>query len=318
MAIKSLKNQYRGINAHLQSLLQVEGGWNSFHANHIADLQRTMQAQLRPLGYIAELESSVQIRRYEQPLGKPESDVAIYDLDSPRRQDSGGARLSPSGATMILSIPEALGLDERTEKQYSAVGVYQAGDAKHGTPVAWIELLSPSNKPGGQDAEQYREKRLKLLQSGIVFVEIDYLHLSAPTMPGAHDGAPYHLIVINPRPQFLEGHAQIVSFGVDEPIKAAEIPLNGADILNFDFGIPYQKTFEEAFYGDSVDYGEVPLAFNTYTQGDQERILASIIALLEATRQGKNLESAPLSEPQLLPLATALQQLAALQAAGSD
>lgn len=318
MAIKSLKNQYRGVNAHLQSLLQTVGSWNSFHANHIADLQRTMQAQLRPMGYVAELETSVQIRRYDQPMGRPESDVAIYDLESPRSQASSNLRLTPSGAAMILSIPEALGLDERTEKQYSAVGIYRADDAKHGTPVAWIELLSPSNKPGGQDAEQYREKRLKLLQSGIVFVEIDYLHMSAPTMPGANDGAAYHLIVIDPRPQFLEGHAQIVSFGVDEPIKTAEIPLNGGDVLNFDFGVPYQKTFAEAFYGDSVDYGEIPLAFNTYNQGDQEHILARMVALMEASRQGKNLEIDPLPEPQLLPLAEALQKLATLQAARSD
>jgi len=30
-AVRSIKNQYIGINAHLHSLWQSEGGWDEFH-----------------------------------------------------------------------------------------------------------------------------------------------------------------------------------------------------------------------------------------------------------------------------------------------
>jgi hypothetical protein len=61
--VRAVKNQYQGINAHLHSYWQVEGGWDGFHANHIADLMRLMSAQLLPLGYTADIQQSLQIRR---------------------------------------------------------------------------------------------------------------------------------------------------------------------------------------------------------------------------------------------------------------
>lgn len=62
MAIQGTKNLYRGINAHLNSLLQNEpGDWEGFHSDHIADLRRLIDAQL-PEGYYARNERSLQIR----------------------------------------------------------------------------------------------------------------------------------------------------------------------------------------------------------------------------------------------------------------
>jgi hypothetical protein len=148
MTIRTVANQYVGINAHLHSYFQSQGGWDSSHTNHIADLMRLMRAQLLQMGYIADIEQSLQIRRAEEELS-PYRAVAIYE--------------------------------------------YIVGDPLRGEPVAWIELLSPSNKPGGQDASYYRDKRLKLLQSGVVFVELDYLHESSPTF----EGFPSYRIVDN-------------------------------------------------------------------------------------------------------------------------
>lgn len=77
--IRSIRNQYRGINAHLHSYWQAMGGWSSFHGNHIADLLRALRAALRPMGYTADLESSLQVRRLDQPIDEPESAVTIFD-----------------------------------------------------------------------------------------------------------------------------------------------------------------------------------------------------------------------------------------------
>src|SRR5688572_13293980 len=100
--IRSIKNQYRGINAHLHSFWQSEGGWDSFHSSHITYLTAALKAKLLPKGYTAESQQSLQIRSLEDELS-----------------------------------------------QYIAVGIYEFVQGDHDEPVAWIELLSPSNKPGG-------------------------------------------------------------------------------------------------------------------------------------------------------------------------
>ena len=61
--VHTVKNQYLGINAHLHSYLQASSDWTEFHTNHITDLMRLMRAQLYPMGYIAKIEQSLQIRR---------------------------------------------------------------------------------------------------------------------------------------------------------------------------------------------------------------------------------------------------------------
>lgn len=91
--IRSIRNQYHGINAHLHSYWQSKGGWHSFHGNHIADLLRTLRAALLPMGYTADLETSLQVRRLEQRISEPESDVTIFDFD----------RYSPADQTRIAN-----------------------------------------------------------------------------------------------------------------------------------------------------------------------------------------------------------------------
>lgn len=110
--------------------------------------------------------------------------------------------------------------------------------------MAWLELLSPANKGGSQDAALYREKRSQLIHSGLVFVELDYLHESGSTLGGlanyvvrrrqtAQAGAhPYRIAVIDPRPNFDEGKAYIAEFNVDEPLPTLTIPLNGSARLS--------------------------------------------------------------------------------------
>jgi Protein of unknown function (DUF4058) len=317
--IRAIKNQYRGINAHLHSYWQSEGGWDSFHANHIADLMRLMTAQLLPMGYVADIQQSLQIRRYDEPAGKPESDVTIYDTDPIRASRSYSQSSANPAALAIADI-----MTVRQEfAEYAAVGIYEYVPSKPelGEPVAWVELLSPSNKPGGQDAAYYRDKRLKLLHSGIVFVEIDYLHESPPTFDRISrysgknsdlDSHPYRIVVIDPRPIFDEGKAYPHHFDVDEPIPSINIPLNANDTLPFDFEAAYNKTFEETFYGARlVDYSQLPLNFDRYRRDDQEKTLARVLAILKAVKSGVDLEqNAPLPT-EAIDFDEAMQQIEA-------
>jgi Protein of unknown function (DUF4058) len=325
--VRSIRNQYLGINAHLHSFWQAVGGWSRFHTNHISDLLRTLRPVLLPMGYDADIEPSLQIRRVDDsgPDLRPESDVTIYDLDPARARLSRHAPSAASVAELVLPIPEALFGEPLSEKEYGAIGIYEYAPGKldRGEPIAWIELLSPSNKPGGRDAREYFDNRLAVLESGLVFIEIDYLHESPSTLRGLpsyrpHRGQPgddraraYRIAVIDPRPDLRRGLVHAHEFGVDVPIPTVAIPLSGDDSLPFDFGQPYRKTIEETLYGlQLVNYRELPMNFDHYSREDQRQIVLRMLATVEAGRDGHDLESDPFPTGDM-DLDTALARLAA-------
>lgn len=297
MTIRSIKNQYQGINAHLHSLWQAQGGWSAFHTAHIGDLNKTLKALLLPMGYTTDIEPSVQIRRLEESFGSPEADIAIYDLSPSRPTNQ--TPISSTGE-LVLPVVELIAESPLSEKKYNAIGIYELIPEKRrsGDLVAWLELLSPSNKGNSEDAKAYREKRLNLLRGGVVYIELDYLHETPPTfarLPNyrTHEANahPYRIVVIDPRPNFDEGQGVIREFDVDTPIPTVAIPLNAGNVLHFDFGVPYQKTYEEMLYGlELVDYRELPLHFKRYAAADQLRIITRMLTVLEAD----NLDDAPL------------------------
>lgn len=325
-SVRSVKNQYLGINAHLHSFWQSEGGWAGFHGNHLADLMRTLRAQLLPIGYTVEYESSIQIRRLDGSIDAPESDVAIFDLD-PQRGAQLATPIQATPGALVMTPPQAPAEDPVSDKEYGALAIYEllGGRRVRNTPVAWLELLSPSNKGNGRDAEIYRNKRAALVHSGLVFIELDYLHESAPTLArvadyrrtnghaGKSEAHPYRIAVIDPRPTYATGRAYIAEFDVDAPIPIVAIALNAGDILRFDFGIPYRKTFEETLYGlELVDYAQFPLRFDRYRPTDQARIAARMLAVLTAAKQEIDLETGPFPVTETS-LQEALYQIKAIQ-----
>jgi len=278
-ALKTVLNQFRGINPLLHSQLQTEGGWDNFHVNHISDLTRFLQRDLRSMGYLAQAEQSLQIRRREEVTRSPESGVTIYD---PVHRVPAHTILRGG---LALSVPELLELNEDDLATYRAIGIYQkSGDDSRGDAVAWLELLSPANKPGGRHFAAYREKRTALLQAGLVFIELDYLHHQAPTIavsvyPDHPESSCFRILLIDPRPDWLNGEGRVYPIHVDEKLPTLSIPLKANDILAFDFDIPYQQTYEGLFFGDEVDYATLPPAWDRYSTEDQARILSRLLAL---------------------------------------
>jgi hypothetical protein len=108
------------------------------------------------------------------------------------------------------------------------------------------------------------------------------------------DAHPYRIAVIDPRPNFDEGKAYIAEFDVDQPIPTVTIPLNGDDLVAFPFDQPYQKTYTETLYGlELVDYSQLPQHFDRYSPADQARIANRMVAVLQAARDGVDLETGP-------------------------
>jgi hypothetical protein len=58
--------------------------------------------------------------------------------------------------------------------------------------------------------------------------------------------------------------------------------------------LPYQKVFADSFYGDRVDYSELPMRFERYSESDQLRILNRMMTIIQAAQQGQDLEQASL------------------------
>jgi hypothetical protein len=277
MPIHSEKNLYPGVNAHLNSFLQDEdGGWESFHAEHIIDIERSLNQQL-PSNYYAIAEKSLQISEIglaTEEIHRSRPDVAVYQLKQQTRLS-----VSP-GAAPDLTLPLAAVLEDEDDYLTSIV-VYRLESGKPpGNPVTRVEVLSPANKPPQSYYRQYMAKRLETLRAGLTLVEVDYLHESRPVinlLPSYADGeegaSPYTIVVSDPHPVPEQGQMHVYSFGVDEAIKIVEIPLAGKDRVTLDFGAVYHHTYEQSrFYNLVVDYEQEPLHFERYTEADRERI----------------------------------------------
>jgi hypothetical protein len=315
-SVRSIKNQYLGINAHLHSLWQATGRWNRFHNVHIAQLMMLLKAQLLPIGYTAEIEESLQIRRLGDEPKRPKAGILIRDLNPYRSSPS---PIPVVGAeTMVME--ELIVEEEGKEHPYSAVAIYERdADEEAGEPIAWVELLSPSNKGLSKDAVLYQTKREALLRGGMVFVELDYLSETSPTFERLpdytqqHPGATaYRLLVLDPRPELRRGLAYLYFLGVDASVPPVTIPLSAGDKIVFDFGAAYRKTFEEGLYGYDLDYRQLPLNFERYSPADQTRIACRMVAILKAAQAGIDLDANAPLPVEALPLEEALAQIKTL------
>ncbi len=309
----STVNQYLGINAHLHShfLHSETEGWEEFHSSHITDLTRAMNTHLPTMGYIARQERSLQIRHFDEPLS-PISDVLISDL--PRVGERAAVRtFTTPQAQTAFNVPASTLLErEPTDvKRPTAIKIYElpenAGSQRE-KPVAWIELLSPSNK-SGSGYTNYVAKREALLANWLVFVELDYLHGVSTTLetipdyrsPGRDqkprdEAHPYHLWLIDPRqPQDEPESAAIAAFDVDQPIPALSIPLNRGEYLTFDFNAVYLQTFRaQPAFGFAVNYATAPKAVERdYNLRDQSAIAARMLTVQKMQRERVDLTQGP-------------------------
>lgn len=281
MPTMTLKNPYKGINAHLHSIAQnpkdSTGIWTSIHANHIVDIVNSLNRHL-PLNYVARAEQSLQIKEDDTGLTKrPQPDGSIYRTGiSDSTIDSGQMSSSES----ILMIPME---DFETDDFYTSATIRRASDNEmHGKPITRIELLSPFNKVGGGGYEKYLANRRNAFFSGTSLIEIDYLHESVspiariPVYPHDDDSHPYTIAVTDIR--FEHNPKRVVRVhivDIDQVLPdGVKIPLADDDFLEFDFNAVYQETYTLGRWGTNIDYTELPRKFETYSPADQVRIKA--------------------------------------------
>lgn len=309
MAIQSLKNQYIGVNAHLHSRLQnMPAGWEIFHGNHVTHLGEAIY-RILPRGYIVDTERSMQIREYHPTTGepvivkkprRPQPDITISSTAPSLSSATSTSISAASVPTLLLPAIETVGVDEEIYLTAIAIRELETEGKEIGEPVAWIELLSPTNKLG-IGAFQYIEKRFSTLQAGIIIVELDYLHQTpspitkVPSYLDSERGAyPYTAIVTDPHPSLQEGETRVYGFGVEQELPTIIIPLLGNDKITLDLGQVYRHTYESTnSYSSRVDYEREPEHFDTYSPADQARIKQRMRTVQHYHQQGADLEKGP-------------------------
>ena len=277
MAMKSLKNQYRGINAHLHSICQNPGDsptiWTSFHVSYISCLSDALNSQL-PLDYVARLTPSLQLWIENKENEYQQSGAAQYHSKFSYRQSA--AIADPS--VRVISLEDLL-VEESFEM--TSVVIYHAEEhTVLGRPVTRIELLSTGNKAGKPGNVAYLHNRMMALQSGTSLIELDYLHQTPsplpkmPAYPRANDSHAYTIAITDERDgQNLNNVMLVYVRDVDIPLpEKVSIPLAGAESITFDFDRVYQYTFETGRWGSHIDYELPPRNVETYSPDDQERI----------------------------------------------
>ena len=295
MSIHSAINQYLGVNAHFLSYCQSidktkRKRWEGFHDAYIHDIQHVLGTALEPYGYAVDNTTSLQVRERDLDLAQPSgpfyperSDLGVlYDpVDDLTDRLPAASRVVTPG-TLTLPIPDTVRLDEQAFLRALAVReIRQTEDFNK--IVAWIELLSPSNKPGGADARDYLNKRLTLIAAEIPLVEVDLLHKQSPVMAGvpvyrsgrgqSPNAKPYTIAVTDPRQDVSSGgYTQVYAFGVDELFPDVPIPLLGELSYSFNFGQPFNQTFALTIHHRLVDYEQLPEDFDSYQTHDQTAI----------------------------------------------
>lgn len=269
--------QYPGINAHLNSFLQQpDGGWESFHAEHIIQIRRALDTIL-PENYYAIAENSLQISAAGLDRSRrTRPDVSVYQRSAstkPLLND-----VTATTPTLVMPLPETLLEDE--DDTLTAIGIYQmvAGQMP-GELVTRIEVLSPSNKPGGDHA-RYTHKRLQSLRSGVNLIEMGYLHQTRPIITRipsypdrAENATPYYILVSNPHPTLTEGAVALYAVAINQALPRLRLPLASDDSTILDLQKVYGATITETrAFQLMIDLSELPANFEAYTAVDQAHI----------------------------------------------
>jgi len=274
-----MKNLYPGVNPHFNSRLQSpDGFWSSFHNLMIIQIADILDEVL-PGKYFVLPELSLHVqpipktrRKSLYTPGKGLLDGSSYKLVDNHQ---------PARSQPVLTLPVSANFqDEYPHKMGIVVYCHEAGE-KFSHPVAYIELLSPAVKLGGDFHAAYRFNRCDALEAELTLIEIDLLHESPPIIDALpkysmrEDNAhPYWVLVSDPRPNLMKGKIESYGFDVAQPLPTVRVPLKGDDETELDLNEAYQLTFNRrAFYLILTDYHQRPDRFETYAPADQDFII---------------------------------------------
>lgn len=217
-------------------------------------LASRIRSQLMPLiqpKYVA------RISRYVVEDNAPESEIGIMYPDVEVLSGRPPAAVNESQAAYsagntpsppALSIPVIAPVEVR-------IPVVEIRDTAGNRLITAIEILSPVNKraPG---LEQYLQKRRRLHQSGVHFLEIDLLRRGTRSVRHPKLGKSDYLIALT---RAHQPHTDLWPVGLRSALPTVPVPLAppDEDVL-LDLQLAIQAVYEDAAYHLSIDYNAAP------------------------------------------------------------
>jgi hypothetical protein len=253
MPIRSRKNQYQGVNAHLQSALQNDGGWDSFHINYISDLGEAIDSQLPP-GYLVNLVRSFQPHNLNLD-DSFYSCIVIYKVQN--------SELFENPVTRIELLTPTT---KENPQQYFQYSDKREAVLKNGQKFIEVDYLHET-LAAIRDISIFLHENASFAYEITVYAAIPHTEIIRPEIRQFSVDYPIPIIPIP-----LAGEELlVVDFG-----------------KVYDHTFQNLKA-----YSYQVDYEQLPVHFERYSPADQERIKQRMQAVIAAHREGRNLEEGP-------------------------
>ena len=231
--------------------IEMSGLWDDFHADMIAEIKRAIAPQLPPHDAVRTGE------RYYVDVCSPTDLGAVDDrlVQSDARVVALADRAKSAAGPALLEAPVETDVALELEFREKFLDIREM---RSGHIVTTIELLSPSNKRGGEGRQQYLLKRNACLLGQRNFVEIDLLR-GGTRMPlaGVHPAGEYFVAVFRmSRP----GKCGLWPIGLRDRLPSVPVPLlPGENDVPLDLGPMVNSVYVVSNYGLSINYA-LPLS----------------------------------------------------------
>ena len=161
-----MPSPFPGMNPYIEQ----DACWQDFHLEFLPAMRARLVAQVRPK-YIVMLDEHIYVQEHapgpRRLVGRTDISLAA---PRPRAGEAAGVGILDPPVQVQIPVQD----DHR-------VPFLEIRDRQGRDLITVVELLSPANKRGGADREQYMAKREELLKSAAHFVEIDLLRRGRPT-----------------------------------------------------------------------------------------------------------------------------------------
>jgi hypothetical protein len=161
-----MPSPFPGMNPYIEQ----DVFWQDFHLEFLPAMRERLVAQVRPK-YIVMLDEHIYVQEHapgpRRLVGR--ADVSLAVPPRPRAEVIAGVEILDPPVQVQIPVQEV-----------RRVPFLEVRDRLKRELITVVELLSPTNKRGGADREQYVAKREELLKSAAHFVEIDLLRGGRP------------------------------------------------------------------------------------------------------------------------------------------
>lgn len=226
--------------------------WPDVHHGIISDLQRRLNAVVRPRYYVR-IEVRVVRLEIDDPAQKlyriPDLKVVTDRLDAPVRR-----RAPVVVATGAATAVELDTTDYEFEVKQARLKVHESNTNRL---VTVIEVLSPTNKVAGSEARvSYLDERQEAYAAGCHFVEIDLLRRGKATFPRGKDcHYAVHISRAERRPR-----ATVWRIDLPQRMPVIGIPLRAGDAdAEVDLQQVLNTAYEHGAYDADTDYTRDPM-----------------------------------------------------------